>query len=167
MSGLAEALRGLPDDADMIEYNPDEGPRYFCCGHGVSFHVHPSRWPPGSESREGRVHAPDCWYMTIQAALAAHDAAVAAGGLTVGEGGGIWATPEHCVALIPETADSEAYAARIVACVNACTGIADPAALVAAARAVLGDADVSRQTSATMPASTYRNLMNAFTGTGA
>lgn len=77
MIKLAETVAAnLPSDVDMIEHNPDEGSRYFCCGRDVSFHVHPSRWPPGSESREGRVHAPDCWYMAIQAALVAHDAAL-------------------------------------------------------------------------------------------
>ncbi|MGH8074237.1 MAG: hypothetical protein ACREO4_09205 [Lysobacter sp.] len=69
---LADALRAMPDDVDMIEHNPDEGARYFCCGREVSFNVHPSRWPAGSI--QGRTHAGDCWYTAARAALAQHDA---------------------------------------------------------------------------------------------
>lgn len=62
MNKYAEALSLLPDDSDMIEHNPDEGPRYFCCGGDVSYNVHPSR---GS----GRRHEKDCWYVKLRALL--------------------------------------------------------------------------------------------------
>lgn len=80
-------------------------------------------------------------------ALAAHDAAVSAGGWY--QGGDRTCGPSATtfrfirddrgiVAYMDggTRAEAEARGARIVACVNACTGIADPAALVAAARDV-------------------------------
>ncbi len=73
---LLTALRELPEDVDMIEHNPDDGPRYHCCGNEVRFHVHPTRWPAGSESREGRVHGRGCWYVQLVDALAAYDRSV-------------------------------------------------------------------------------------------
>lgn len=63
---LAEALRGLPDDSGMIEHNPDEGMRMFCCGGEVR-----QRWN-ASDTCE---HASDCWYTQVREALAAYDAA--------------------------------------------------------------------------------------------
>lgn len=63
LSSLLDAIRAIPSDAEMVEHNPDEGPRYFCCGNEVSFHIHPSRWAPGSI--EGRTHASDCWYVRL------------------------------------------------------------------------------------------------------
>lgn len=57
---LFEALQRLPDDADMIEHNPDEGTRYFCCGTSVAFHP----FPPSM-----RQHAPGCWYAAARSAI--------------------------------------------------------------------------------------------------
>src|SRR5690606_20782643 len=65
---LTLALRDLPEDIDMVEDNPDDGPRYFCCGREVRFNVHPSRWPPGTQLTSGRQHAGDCWYVRLVAA---------------------------------------------------------------------------------------------------
>lgn len=48
--------RLLPDDSDMIEHNPDEGMRMFCCG-GEVVHV----WG-GNDRCE---HATGCWYVAL------------------------------------------------------------------------------------------------------
>lgn len=61
---LAAALRGLPDEYDMIEHNPDEGPRLFCCGGAVAQTLRSTT----------RKHAPDCWYVRVREALAEYDA---------------------------------------------------------------------------------------------
>jgi hypothetical protein len=62
MTKLAEALAILPNDSDMIEHNPDEGPSYFCCGGLVTYNIHRSR---GS----GRKHEDGCWYVKLRALL--------------------------------------------------------------------------------------------------
>lgn len=83
-------------------------------------------------------------------ALAAHDAAVSAGGwIDDGDSVSVQVVEDAPTYIAPICYMDEdwtpelkaAYAARIVACVNACTGIADPAALVAAARDALALAD--------------------------
>lgn len=63
LSSLLDAIHAIPGDAEMVENNPDEGPRYFCCGNEVDPYIHPSRWAPGSI--EGRTHASDCWYVRL------------------------------------------------------------------------------------------------------
>lgn len=67
LARLIQALNNLPEDSDMIEHNPDDGPSYHCCGQSVQFHIHPSRWQPGSI--EGRMHGKDCWYVELQTAF--------------------------------------------------------------------------------------------------
>lgn len=67
-----------------------------------------------------------------RAALAAHDAAVSAGGC-VADGALVWCNG-HVLATAHGLTLAPYRAARIVACVNACTGIADPGAMVQAAR---------------------------------
>lgn len=61
---LAAALRGLPDECGMIEHNPDEGPRLFCCGGDVVETLRSTT----------RKHAPGCWYVQAREALAEYDA---------------------------------------------------------------------------------------------
>lgn len=58
VSNLIDAAKGIPDDVDMIEHNPDEGTSYFCCGASVAFH------PPK------RNHAEGCWYVRLCGAVA-------------------------------------------------------------------------------------------------
>lgn len=51
---LQVALRRLPDDVDMIEHNPDEGQRFFCCGAETHLNL-------------GKMeHARDCWYVAVR-----------------------------------------------------------------------------------------------------
>lgn len=52
-----EALDLLPDEFDMIEHNPEEGPRMFCCGREVLYGYH------------GTIitHDEDCWYARMRA----------------------------------------------------------------------------------------------------
>jgi hypothetical protein len=57
---MLAALRGLPEDIDMFEHNPEDGPSYFCCGSPVSFGFH---------GRTGK-HGTECWYVAAQAAIA-------------------------------------------------------------------------------------------------
>lgn len=55
---LAEALALLPDEHDMIEHNPDEGPRMFCCWQEVKlrgFHDYLI------------THDKGCWYAQMRA----------------------------------------------------------------------------------------------------
>jgi hypothetical protein len=66
-----------------------------------------------------------------RAALAAHDAAVQAGEWYAGRRAG-YSSVETAEEVIAQVYGA-AYAVRIVACVNACQGIADPALMVAAA----------------------------------
>lgn len=67
-----------------------------------------------------------------RAALAAHDAEVSTGGC-VANGAHVWCNG-HIVATAHGLTIAPYRAARIAACINACTGIADPGALVQAAR---------------------------------
>lgn len=67
----------------------------------------------------------------MRKALAAHDAAVAAGGWSV-RGVRVVLSPDGVVCLARNTTEAQ----RIVDCVNACEGIADPAGLVAALREI-------------------------------
>lgn len=55
---LEEALALLPNEHDMIEHNPDEGPRMFCCGREVKFD-----WLNGPI----RTHDEECWYARMRA----------------------------------------------------------------------------------------------------
>lgn len=124
---LSDALRALPDDHDMIEHNPDEGARYFCCGQDVSFNVHPSRWKEGSEHIGGRTHAAGCWYVEAREALAAYEAQQTGTQASPGEHTAEpWRynlhhiqTTEEVIGVLPRVANAR----RIVACVNACAGI--------------------------------------------
>jgi hypothetical protein len=52
-----EALALLPDEIDMIEHNPDEGPRMFCCGRKVLHGFHGPLI----------THNEDCWYAQMRA----------------------------------------------------------------------------------------------------
>lgn len=55
---LVEALALLPDEIEMVEHNPDEGPITFCCGREVKhrglhdLHI---------------THDKDCWYVRMSA----------------------------------------------------------------------------------------------------
>ena len=62
---LASALRNLPNDDGMIEHNPDEGLRLFCCDGRVVCRM------KGDDTVE---HAAGCWYVAAREALAAYDA---------------------------------------------------------------------------------------------
>lgn len=67
MNTALDALRALPDDAGMIEYNPDEGMRLFCCGGDVVCYL---------GARDDTVkHRADCWHVAARATIARHDAA--------------------------------------------------------------------------------------------
>lgn len=57
LPALIKALRRLPDDVDMIEHNPDEGMRFFCCGADTSLDY-------GRQN-----HAAGCWYVALRAAV--------------------------------------------------------------------------------------------------
>lgn len=57
---LIEAARDVPDDAGMIEHNPDEGPRLFCCAGKIHFRYH---------SDDVIEHAADCWFLRLRAAV--------------------------------------------------------------------------------------------------
>lgn len=112
MSGLAEALRALLAVTDSTERDPHSGAVV-----GVNAEV------AAAET-------------AARAALAAHDAAVAAGGWIVEDDAWPRVVSGDGKSVIAKTYTRDgAHAARIVACVNACTGIADPAALVRAAQA--------------------------------
>lgn len=65
VAGVIEAGKKFPSDIDMVEDNPDEGARYFCCGlpYQSAQYRHPSRPDPNK-------HASDCWYPQFRAALA-------------------------------------------------------------------------------------------------
>jgi hypothetical protein len=53
------ALAGLPDDGGMIEHNPDEGPRMFCCDGKIHY----------SMRADDRIeHAAGCWYIAARSA---------------------------------------------------------------------------------------------------
>lgn len=52
-----DVLALLPDEFDMIEHNPEEGPRMFCCGREV-FH---RGYDPII------THDEDCWYARMRA----------------------------------------------------------------------------------------------------
>ena len=59
---LADALRLLPGDVDMVEHNPDEGQSFFCCGKPTNLNM-------------GKLdHARGCWFVAMQDALAEYDA---------------------------------------------------------------------------------------------
>lgn len=58
---LREALALLPDEHDMIEHNPDEGPRMACCWREVQVQFH----------GPVRTHDEDCWYARMRALLSA------------------------------------------------------------------------------------------------
>ena len=62
---LIEALRGMPDDGGMIEHNPDEGMRLFCCNGKVA---HSFR---GDDQVQ---HSADCWYVKVRKAAASLEA---------------------------------------------------------------------------------------------
>lgn len=118
MTTLADALRALIAAAD----SPDARKGERSDGHSG---IDRDDWLPYTEIDDSMIDA-------AREALAAHDAAVSAGDLV---------THGHTVIANGEVvaygrAGSPTLAAmraeRIVACVNACTGIADPAALVAA-----------------------------------
>ena len=47
----------LPDETEMIEHNPDEGPRMFCCGREVIRGYYDTRI----------THDKDCWYAQMRA----------------------------------------------------------------------------------------------------
>lgn len=66
---MAAALRNLPDDAGMIEHNPDDGMRLFCCEGQVVQSM------TGSDRAE---HAASCWYVAARRVVAAYDADEAA-----------------------------------------------------------------------------------------
>jgi hypothetical protein len=61
---LLAALRNLPDEHEMIEHNPDEGMRLFCCG-GTIEHV----WGGNDLLR----HKTTCWFMALKQALAVQE----------------------------------------------------------------------------------------------
>lgn len=63
---MRDALRLVPKDGDMVEDNPDEGARYFCCGLPYQYaqYRHPSRPDPNKHDR-------GCWYAKFRAALVA------------------------------------------------------------------------------------------------
>lgn len=52
-----EALDLLPDEIDMIEHNPDEGPHMFCCGREVLRGFNDLLI----------THDEDCWYARMRA----------------------------------------------------------------------------------------------------
>lgn len=55
---LREALALLPDEHDMIEHNPDEGPRTFCCWQEIKLRgLHDYLI----------THDKDCWYARMRA----------------------------------------------------------------------------------------------------
>lgn len=53
LAAYAALLDSLPEDADMIEHNSDEGASYHCCG-STRVYYYPDRRP--------NAHAADCWY---------------------------------------------------------------------------------------------------------
>ena len=58
IEALREALALLPDEHDMIEHNPDEGPRTFCCWQEVKLRgLHDYLI----------THDKDCWYARMRA----------------------------------------------------------------------------------------------------
>lgn len=61
-SQSADALRNMPDDSGMIEHNPEEGMRLFCCGGAVN---------DGYRGVAGVGHTAECWYVGVRAALEA------------------------------------------------------------------------------------------------
>lgn len=65
---LLAALEKLPRDVEMVEDNPDEGARYFCCGKPYQHAQfrHPSR--PDPNKHEGGAWP--CWYPRLVAAVA-------------------------------------------------------------------------------------------------
>lgn len=52
-----EALDLLPNEIDMIEHNPEEGPRMFCCGREVFRRFNDLLI----------THDEDCWYARMRA----------------------------------------------------------------------------------------------------
>lgn len=57
-SRMTEALALLPDDSGMVEHNPDEGPRTFCCWQEVKLRgLHDYLI----------THDKDCWYARMRA----------------------------------------------------------------------------------------------------
>jgi len=68
LAELMAALDNLPADVDMVEDNPDEGSRYFCCGEPYQHeqYRHHSR-PNPNKHAGGRW---PCWYPRIVAAVA-------------------------------------------------------------------------------------------------
>lgn len=128
---MAEALRNMPDDAGMIEHNPDEGMRLFCCEGKV---IHSMT---GSDRVE---HASNCWYVAARATLVAYDAEKATTPASVQP---LWTATEDTdsrgnrgqridsadvslIAWVPygnDAARGQSHARRILACVNAFAGI--------------------------------------------
>jgi hypothetical protein len=62
---MRDALALIPKDGDMVEDNPDEGARYFCCFEPYQYaqYRHASRPDPNK-------HARDCWYMKLREMVA-------------------------------------------------------------------------------------------------
>lgn len=69
IESMAAALRTMPDDAGMIEHNPEEGMRLFCCEGQVI------QCMAGSDRVE---HATSCWYVAARRAVAEYDSDEAA-----------------------------------------------------------------------------------------
>lgn len=113
MTAVADALRAMLAVTDPVIYDPHSGE------------------PVG---RDDDLHTAT---EQARAALAAHDAAVAAGGWTACDGGDgepLVYCGDTPAAMMFDADDAMVKAARIVECVNACEGIADPAGLVRALR---------------------------------
>ena len=56
----ASLLALLPDESDMVEHNPDEGPRMFCCGAERVYSL---------GSGYGAKHLQGCWYVAMRDTL--------------------------------------------------------------------------------------------------
>ncbi|OGU22801.1 MAG: hypothetical protein A2580_11755 [Hydrogenophilales bacterium RIFOXYD1_FULL_62_11] len=125
---LAAALRNIPDDAALIEHNPDEGMRLSCCDGKVIERLH------GFDSVK---HTSECWAVAARAALLDYDNACATREPSGEEAPEPWAvfadaTPQPVILDAAENViftsrglrrDALARARRTVACVNACSGI--------------------------------------------
>lgn len=59
-AALYAARELIPSEADMIENNPDEGPRLFCCRGDINYNF---------RGNDTVTHAPGCWYPRLRHAF--------------------------------------------------------------------------------------------------
>lgn len=60
LEDVRAVLADVPDEGDMIEHNPDEGMRAFCCGGDVN-----RTYATGGGWNYTLRHESDCWYVRL------------------------------------------------------------------------------------------------------